>query len=446
MKKRIVLALLLVFVMALTASCSLIVKDPEVDKQTVVLEVNGQPFVKGDVQQLIENELDYQVYLYSYQYGETLDRNDPELVSYVQDAAFDSIVQRAVIEEKLQKDGYTVLAPEEEEAVQAAAQAEYDSYIEEVLTYDLADSELSDEEKRAEAEKLLPQFGYPSMAMLLEQERIAAAEEKLYQEIVKDVTLTEEDLIAAYDQYVATAKADYEFDIGYFESDVENGAQIYYYPAGYRYVKHILIGFPDEEYDALMSMTTDVLLAQQALTDAQDKLNAAGEEEKEEALAAQQAAEAALIDAQSKLDEARDVAYTALQPRVDEVQAAIAAGEEFDALIEKYGEDEGMKVEPAKTRGYVIGTESTNYVDAFHEGAMALAAVGDVSEPVRTEYGVHLIKYVEEIPEGAVPFDSVRAQLAADELKYRQDEVYQTAVEQWVKEADVKMYKNRMAD
>ncbi len=446
MKKRIVLALLLVFVMALTASCSLIVKDPEVDKQTVVLEVNGQPFVKGDVQQLIENELDYQVYLYSYQYGETLDRNDPELVSYVQDAAFDSIVQRAVIEEKLQKDGYTALAPEEEEAVQAAAQAEYDGYIEEVLTYDLADSELSDEEKRAEAEKLLPQFGYPSMAMLLEQERIAAAEEKLYQEIVKDVTLTEEDLIAAYDQYVAAAKADYEFDIGYFESDVENGVQIYYYPAGYRYVKHILIGFPDEEYDALMSMTTDVLLAQQALTDAQDKLNAAGEEEKEKALAAQQAAEAALIDAQSKLDEARDGAYTALQPRVDEVQAAIAAGEEFDALIEKYGEDEGMKVEPAKTRGYVIGTGSTNYVDAFHEGAMALAAVGDVSEPVRTEYGVHLIKYVEEIPEGAVPFDSVRAQLAADELEYRQDEVYQTAVEQWVKEADVKMYKNRMAD
>lgn len=446
MKKRIMLALLLVFVMVFTGACSLIVKDPEVDKQTVVLEVNGQPFRKGDVQQLIDNELDYQAYLYSYQYGEMLDRDDPELLSYVQDAAFDSIVQRAVIEEKLQKDGYASLTLEEETAVQTNAQAEYDSYIEEVLAYDLADSELSDEEKRAEAEKLLPQLGYPSMAMLLEQERIAAAEDKLYQEIVKDVTLSEEELIAAYDQYVANAKADYDFDIGYFESDVSMGADIYYYPAGYRYVKHILIAFPDEEYDALMSLTTDVLLAQQKLSDAQSALDEADEPGKETALAAHQEAETALTDADKKLKDAQETAYAALQPRVEEVQAAIAAGEDFDALIEKYGEDEGMKVEPAKTKGYVIGVQSTNYVDAFYEGAMSLTTVGEVSQPVRTEYGVHLIKYTEEIPEGAVPFDSVRAQLAVDELAYRQDQVYQAAVDAWVKEADVKMYKNRMAD
>lgn len=446
MKKRIMLALLLVFLLALTSACSLIVKDPEVDKQTVVLEVNGQPFLKGDVQQLIENELDYQVYLYSYQYGETLDRNDPELLSYVQDAAFDSIVQRAVIEEKLQKDGYTTLSPEEEAAVQEKAQAAYDGYLDEVLSYDLADSELSEEEKRAQTEKMMPQLGYPSMAILLEQERISAAEEKLYQEIVKDVTLTEEDLIAAYDQYVANAKADYEFDISYFESDVSTGADIYYYPAGYRYVKHILIAFPDEEYDALTSLTTDVLLAQQKLSDAQAVLDEAGEADREAALTAHQEAEAALTEAETKLKEAQETAYAALQPRVEEVRAAIAAGDDFDDLIETYGEDEGMKVEPAKTKGYVIGAQSTNYVDAFYEGAMSLAAVGDVSEPIRTEYGVHLIKYAEEIPEGAVPFDSVRAQLAADELAYRQDQVYQAAVEGWVKEADVKMYKNRMAD
>ena len=92
---------------------------------------------------------------------------------------------------------------------------------------------------------------------LLESEILSVADEKLYQEIVKDVTLTEEDLIAAYDGYVATAKADYEYDIGYFESDVNAGAEIYYYPAGYRYVKHILIAFPDEEYDALSSLRTE---------------------------------------------------------------------------------------------------------------------------------------------------------------------------------------------
>jgi parvulin-like peptidyl-prolyl isomerase len=191
---------------------------------------------------------------------------------------------------------------------------------------------------------------------------------------------------------------------------------------------------------------TDVLLAQQTLSEAQTDLDAEGEGDQEAKLAAHQAAEAALAQAQQKLSDAQETAYAALQPKVEEVQAAIEAGEDFDALIETYGGDEAMKQEPAKTRGLLIGAESKNYVDAFYEGAMSLAAVGEVSGPVRTEYGVHLIKYTEEIPEGAVPFDDVRAQIASDELGYRQDQVYQAAVDQWVKEADVKMYKNRMAD
>jgi len=41
-KKQVFLALMMALLVTLTSGCKLIVKDPEVDKQTVVLDVNGK--------------------------------------------------------------------------------------------------------------------------------------------------------------------------------------------------------------------------------------------------------------------------------------------------------------------------------------------------------------------------------------------------------------------
>ena len=50
MRKRIVLALVLVLALLATTSCSLIVKDEEVDKQTPIIEIDGQdPITKETV-------------------------------------------------------------------------------------------------------------------------------------------------------------------------------------------------------------------------------------------------------------------------------------------------------------------------------------------------------------------------------------------------------------
>ena len=65
MRKRVILALMLVVALAVTTSCSLIVKDAEVDKQTVIIEVAGKTFTKGEVNQQVSQTLDYQEYLYS---------------------------------------------------------------------------------------------------------------------------------------------------------------------------------------------------------------------------------------------------------------------------------------------------------------------------------------------------------------------------------------------
>jgi hypothetical protein len=131
--------------------------------------VNGRASLKGEVQQMIAEEMEYQQYMYSYQYGATLDVNDPEVIAFVQDTVFDTLVQQEVVKQKLEDGGYLQLTEEEEKTAQESSGAQYDAYVEEILAYQLAESELTEEEKLAEAERLLAEQGYPTREELLEK-------------------------------------------------------------------------------------------------------------------------------------------------------------------------------------------------------------------------------------------------------------------------------------
>ncbi len=135
-----------------------------------------------------------------------------------------------------------------------------------------------------------------------------------------------------------------------------------------------------------------------------------------------------------------------IQDKVDEVGEKIAAGEDFDSLIETYGEDEGMQEEPFKTNGYYVSAESTMWDQSFTDGAMALSQVGDVSGPVVGINGVHFIKYVADVTPGEVGLDAIRTELEQTTLESLQEEAYNSAVEQWVEEADAKTYVDRMVE
>lgn len=447
MKKRMLLALLLAAVLLLTGGCSLIVKDPEVDKQTVILEVNGQTFLKGEVQPMVEEELEYQQYVYQYQYGMPLDVNDPEVTSYIKEEVIQNLIRQAVLEQKLAESGYTTFTEEEKAAAMESAQAQYESYIEEITAGYLADSDLTGDALRAEAERILAEEQRITLEQLAEYEELNVADEKLYQQITGDAAVTEEELLAAYEARVETAKSDYEYDPQYFDMDMSSGGAVYYRPAGYRYVKHILLGYTEEEKTAIAALEAKLEEAQTALSDLEVQVASGDVLPDDEAYLANHAlAEEALLAAERELDAAVEAAAAALMPRVEEVQAAIAAGEDFDALIGEYGEDPGMEAEPAKTQGYMVGESSTNYVDAFRDGAMALSQAGDVSEPVRSEYGMHLIKYVADVEEGPVPFEEVKEQLHKTVLEEEKNRIYNETVNAWVEEADVKTYLKRLDD
>ena len=142
-----------------------------------------------------------------------------------------------------------------------------------------------------------------------------------------------------------------------------------------------------------------------------------------------------------------EAAYAALQPTIEEIQGKLAEeGADFDALMEEYGEDTGMQSEPAKTNGYPVCEQSTNWVEEFRTAAMALAKVGDISEPVRSTYGIHIIKYVSDAVEGPVAFDEVKDTIESSLLSTKQDETYNAAVDAWVEAANAKVDRDALKD
>ena len=144
---------------------------------------------------------------------------------------------------------------------------------------------------------------------------------------------------------------------------------------------------------------------------------------------------------------APEAAYAALQPTIEEIQGKLAEeGADFDALMEEYGEDTGMQSEPAKTNGYPVCEQSTNWVEEFRTAAMALAKVGDISEPVRSTYGIHIIKYVSDAVEGPVAFDEVKDTIESSLLSTKQDETYNAAVDAWVEAANAKVDRDALKD
>ena len=455
MRKRVVLALLLVAAMVVTSSCSLIVKDAEVDKQTPIISVVGQTFTKGEVNALVQNSLDYQTYLYSM-YGMNFDPTSESAISSAQESVINGLIEQAVVDNKMDEMGIE-LTDEELAEVQTESETTYQGYKDTVMNAAYADTELTGDELEAALVETMAQYGYPTLDEIVENNRETKRTEKLKAEIVKDVTVTDEEVQTEYDSRVENAKTTYESNPGSYGTSVTNGTTVYYTPAGYRYVKHILRKFSDEDSQKISDIQSQITDKQTQLSNVESSLSDLGEatEDESEEIAknrqeltdTQTTLNAEIEDLNKQLDAAREAAYAALQPTIEEIQGKLAEeGADFDALMEEYGEDTGMQSEPAKTNGYPVCEQSTNWVEEFRTAAMALAKVGDISEPVRSTYGIHIIKYVSDAVEGPVAFDEVKDTIESSLLSTKQDETYNAAVDAWVEAANAKVDRDALKD
>ena len=365
-----------------------------------------------------------------------------------------SAVEDAVIKAKATELGLDQFDEETLAGFEASADAMMQSYVEYYISYFYPEATEITDEMRAEAEAYWASTGF-SREAYAEALRDDAVNAAVYDYVTGDVTISDEEVQAAYEALIAKDQERYANDNSYY-NDITSGATIAWNPEGYRTVKHVLIGFNDEQtarYNDLQSQLTSLNAEREAILAAEPAEDVAVAEPTEAVEAVEptevaESTEAAApmrtleeVDADIAACNAElDALYGELLPTAEEVVAAFNGGTSFDELIAQYNQDPGMTTEPLASFGYPVSAASTIFDPAFTAGAMSIAEVGQISEPVRGMYGIHVIYYLSDITPGAVALDEIRDEVAQLALDDKIAATYNDQVAAWVEEANVEYF------
>ncbi|MBQ8618912.1 MAG: peptidylprolyl isomerase [Clostridia bacterium] len=475
MKKRIALIAMLLVAALTLSGCNLIGYDAELDGAQVVAKVNDTEITKAEWLAYRDYIVEYeQQYMQQY-YGFSMPVDESMMASY-NELALEQLVESSVIQDKLAELGMDPLGEEEQAEVDAYADDMVELYKMLIRFQEYPDLETVEEEAErlaaeenpgepvatmtnAELDALLNEelaaIGY-TREYFLESQKIAAQQEMLREHVTADITVSDDEVKAEFDSLVATQKETYDATPASYAYAEQNGLDLYYMPQGYRGVKNLLVMIDSEKQTEINNLQSELTTAENSLNSgnaqieemkAEDtaELDAEAKAAYDEQIAALEeqvaAAQVTIDETQAKLDAAKEAAFAEILPTAEEALAKAVAGEDFDALIETYGEDTGMTVEPAKTRGYMVCEGLSMYEQNFQDAAMALENVGDISGLVETSYGYHILQYTCDIEGGAVEYtDEIKEAVHADLLATAQDAAYEAAVTQWVSAANVETF------
>jgi peptidyl-prolyl cis-trans isomerase SurA len=121
-------------------------------------------------------------------------------------------------------------------------------------------------------------------------------------------------------------------------------------------------------------------------------------------------------------ENAKDSVIQAARKKIDEVASKIKAGEDFGALAQNYSDDRTS----GKNGGQLPWFGTGKMVPEFEKVAFELKENNQVSEPVRTQYGWHIIKRLER--KGIQPFDELKSELKQKISKDSRSQVSRNAV------------------
>ncbi len=107
--------------------------------------------------------------------------------------------------------------------------------------------------------------------------------------------------------------------------------------------------------------------------------------------------------------------------RIQQLLAEILEGKAFEDVAKESSDDFGSAMQGGDL-GYM--SRDAMMDEAFADAAFALSSVGEVSEPVKSAYGYHLIQLVDIKPGQAKAFEEVRSQLEEDYRKHQAEEAF----------------------
>ncbi|MBE7092884.1 MAG: hypothetical protein E7365_06885 [Clostridiales bacterium] len=464
MKKILTFVLVLVLMLGTFTGCTLIEDD---DSNVVVATVNGKPILKSEYDELY----DYYYYMYTQYYG-----NDASTaVSYLQSSAqdfLDDLVEQEVLKQKAEAAGYLNYTDEDKAEAQKSVDEEKNTYIDEFVNQckeALKGQDVkgknegeSDEDyfKRIGAEKYAQNLNDngTSEEKMLEDILLNNAIEKYKKEMLKDVTVLEADIVAHYDELYKEQSQELSTDANFVKAmngesitlstgSSKSYSNIVYYRKGYSKVQHILVQFDEEDVEELSGYVTTIAEYDEEIADYESELTKETDDTKKADL--QKSIDAAKNDKaaiQSKYDTALKAACEKIQGETDKIYASVKDGDEANfikVMVEKT-EDTGMNTEEAAKNGYLVGPED-GMVTEFSSAATALKD-GEISKPVATYYGYHIIRCIKVLPEGKVAYDDVKEELKETLTEEKKNTEWNKLVETWTDEAKIKKYSKRIED
>ena len=329
------------------------------------------------------------------------------------DDVLQSMVSERVMAEHAKEMGLDKLSDEDRAGIEAQAKGTFDEYVAYYREFEVDAAGMTDEEAKAAAEELLLEYEGVTYEGLLAETEEDWWEQKLYDAITADVTINDAQIQANYAERLEEQKESFtEFPEDY-EFSQSNGEVIVYNLPGYRAVKVLMLGFADQETAMAVYGLADELAEMDGEADAAH---------------------------QAELDGY----YADPEARAKQALEKLRAGADMDEMILSIGADEGMANDRLRGMGYYVSSNSTLWPEEFVSAAMALQEVGDYSEPVRTEDGVCILRYLGDVPEGEVPLENVRDVLAEETLDAARYNVYAQQTEAWLEEANPRYYPERL--
>ena len=415
---------LLALVLALFMCCGAALAETAGSPADVMATVNGTEITREEYDA-------FWSIVNSYYANEGYDVTVEANAMAIKEIALMNLVQYALMDQMIVELGVSLTDEETADATQQGREA-WESDVNNGLKYYGYTSEMAEEEQAALLVQVLSELetmGYTEQSYI-EDALENALYSKLEEEIVKDIAVSDEEVIACFNELVAADEVAYKNDAAGYEymqymNDMylmygytEYYTDLYYFPEGYRKVTHILLK-PDE-----------------ALLTAYNDLQATYEEQQ---LALEEGTEvtAELVTAEA-VEAARLAIVADVQPTLDEINQKLAEGVAFAELIPLYTADTGMNTAESIAAGYDVHMDSINWVTQFRDAAFTVDNIGDVTEPVVSEFGVHVLQYVADVPGGPVELtkDLMEA-LRMSLLEPLQVNVINATMNEWMAEAEI---------
>lgn len=408
----------------------------------VVVRVGVVTFTKSQLQSAIQTDVSL-TELLAQEY-----LTDEEMLSQRNDT-INRFIGVGLIEMKLIEAGLNDFTEDEEESFKAAARNQYDQ-----LWQSLYQRIRQEEPEVTETEitGFMNEYGYTTEAIYNELK----ASERRYRAVqlyCPSLTLTE-DMVREYyqTQFLDPDRERYENDLDLYEREIlASRNESFYTPEGYRAIKQILLDYPEAVAKGLKNETAHVNQAAQAVAAALQSLTAVVTttddwEELNEPRATYDAALTELTAAQASYTEKREkLAKPLIQNTVDEITAAFEAGIDFDSLIKKYSKD--TSEQNLDKGGYPVHPDSPNWPEDFLLTAAALKKPGDISKPILTDLGIHILYYASDIPSGEHELTAEEQEtLKASALYYYQNQELEKMIAEWRSEYEIEIHPDLLDD